>query len=242
MVLIIYIISTIGIIFLNNFIFSLIRKKSTAVHIGFLHSLITAIIIAISAYCLSAQFPATEEMGKTAFRSGSIALAILTFAAQKTLDNIIGGFSISVSKPFAIGQKIKVKQLGNTIADGTVVSMTMRHTVIEQYDGQTCIVPNGIMNASTIVNTNYTENIGKIIEFELPTGADISEAKKFIAATCDKNDRILNHDDVLINRIADGKVILKVQIVTANIDDSYSAADGILQAFTEYCSSSHKNH
>ena len=63
-------------------------------------------------------------------------VAIATFAAQQTLSNFISGISVSLSKPYNVNEKIKVMQNGNVIAEGMVKDVTMRHTVIGQFNGE----------------------------------------------------------------------------------------------------------
>ena len=71
-------------------------------------------------------------------------------------------------------------QGGTAIAEGIVRDITLRHTVIDTYDGQSCIVPNGVLSESVIINTNLVENVGNFLEFEIGYGADVDHARQII--------------------------------------------------------------
>lgn len=94
-------------------------------------------------------------------------IAIATFAAQQALGNVISGISLSVSKPYNEDDKIRVVQGGSIIAEGIVKDITIRHTIIRQYNGECCIVPNSVMDSAVITNTNFIENVGNFIEIEI---------------------------------------------------------------------------
>ena len=92
------------------------------------------------------QFDVTKDISRALLQSGTLLVAIATFAAQQALSNVISGLSLSVSKPYNVDDKIKVVQSGNVIAEGIVDDITIRHTIIRQYNGESCIVPNSIMD------------------------------------------------------------------------------------------------
>ena len=81
-----------------------------------------------------------------------------------------------MSKPYNVDEKIRVVQGGSVIAEGIVKDITIRHTVIRQFNGESCIVPNSVMDAAVITNTNFTENIGNFLEIEIAYDSDIKGA------------------------------------------------------------------
>lgn len=91
---------------------------------------------------------------------------------------------MSLSKPYNVNEKIKVMQNGNVIAEGMVKDVTLRHTVIGQFNGESCIVPNSIMDSSVIVNTNFTKNVGNFVEIEVSYDTDIEEAIRIMCRKC----------------------------------------------------------
>ena len=93
----------IGVGFILNhlvfWIFRMIERKPTAVHLRFGRSLVTVLINVIMIYSLAQQFDITKDISKTLLQSGSLMVALATFAAQQALANLISGVSISNSNP-----------------------------------------------------------------------------------------------------------------------------------------------
>jgi MscS family membrane protein len=75
---------------------------------------------------------------------GGIAVA---FAAQKTLENVIGGISIIFDQVVRVGDTLKT---GETV--GTVESIGLRSTRIRTLDRTLVSVPNGVISGVTLEN------------------------------------------------------------------------------------------
>ncbi len=150
-----------------NLIFRVLSKKHHSVHLHFLKSATNLLVAIVVVYCLSQQFEVTRDISKVLLQSGSLVVAIATFAAQQALSNVISGFSLSMSKPYNVEEKIRVTQGGTVVAEGIVKDITIRHTVIRQFNGECCIVPNSIMDSSVITNTNFNGNVGNFLEVEI---------------------------------------------------------------------------
>ena len=163
-----------------NLIFRIMSKKHNSVHLRFAKSTINVLVVIVMFYILVQQFDVTKDIGKELLESGTLIVAIATFAAQQALSNVISGFSLSMSNPYNVDEKIKVVQNGHIIAEGIVKDITIRHTIICQYNGETCIVPNSVMDSAVITNTNYTKNIGNFMEVEVSYHSDIELAIKIL--------------------------------------------------------------
>jgi len=219
-------------LFLNrivNLIFKIMSKKHNSVHLRFAKSIINVLIVIIMIYILIQQFDVTKDIGKALLESGTLIVAIATFAAQQALSNVISGFSLSMSNPYNVDEKIKVVQNGNIIAEGIVKDITIRHTIIGQYNGETCIVPNSLMDSAVITNTNYTENIGNFMEVEISYESDIELAVKILREICAEHELTLNTEEnkIFIKGYTSNGVILKTTIWTENLDNSFQACSDI---------------
>lgn len=210
-------------------IYRFVAKKSDSVHLRFSKSIINVLINVITIYSLTQQFEFTKDISKTLLQSGSLMVAIATFAAQQTLSNVISGISVSLSRPYNVNEKIKVMQNGNVIAEGMVKDVTMRHTVIGQFNGESCIVPNSIMDSAVIVNTNFTKNVGNFVEIEVSYDADIEEAIRIMCKICAENALSLNteNDVVTVKGYTQNGVILKATIWAKDLNDSFLACSEI---------------
>lgn len=218
-----------------NLVYRLASKKTNAVHLRFSKSAAHVIISVIAIYSLAQQFEVTKDISKVLLQSGSLMLAIATFAAQQALGNVISGISLSASKPYSVGEKIKVIQGGTIIAEGIVSDVTIRHTIISQFNGETCIVPNSTMDSAVVINTNYTENVGNFLEVEISYESDIEKAISIMRRICAENPKSLNTEEnaVTASAYTHNGIILKTLILTRDLNDNFRACSEIRIALVE---------
>lgn len=215
-----------------NLIFRLWAKKHNSVHLRFFKSATNLLIVIVVIYALVQQFDVTKDISKTLLQSGSLIIAVATFAAQHALGNVISGFSLSMSNPYNVDDKIRVVQNGNTIAEGIVMDITIRHTIIRQFNGESCIVPNSVMDNAVITNSNFTENIGNFMEVEVSYDTDIQKAMRIFQQICIEDILTLNTEEnkVFVKGYTQNGVVLKSTIWTRNLDDSFQACSDIRAA------------
>ena len=202
-----------------------ILRKRNDLTLKFLRSILQVVIIAISLFIFLSQFSNTKDLATNLLKGSTLIIAILTFAAQKTLGNMISGFSIAIAHPFEVGQKIRVINSSNILAEGYIKDITVRHTVIQQYDGQSCIVPNSIMDESVIINTNYEGDIGNYIEVEISYDSDIQRAREIFRDIIKEQILCIRKENIniYIARFTENGLILKTTIWTESLDDNFIA-------------------
>ena len=218
-----------------NLVFRIMSRKHNSVHLRFIKSILNVLIVIVVLYSLAQQFEVTKDISKTLLQSSSLFVAIATFAAQQALSNVISGISLSFSKPYNVDEKIRVVQGSSVIAEGIVKDITIRHTIIQQFNGESCIVPNSVMDSAVITNTNYTGNIGNFMEIEISYEADIEKAKKCMQEICIANKLTLNTEEnkVFVKGYTQNGIILKTTVWTENLDDSFLACSDIRAELVE---------
>ncbi len=218
-----------------NFIFRILSKKTRSVHIRFFKSLVNVVIAILTVYALAQQFEVTKELSTALLQSGTLLIALVTFAAQQALSNVISGFSLSFSRPYSVNDKIKVVQGGSVAAEGIVTDITLRHTIISQYNGESCIVPNSVMDSAVITNTNFTDNIGNFMEIEITYDSDIRKAIEIMKEICSENPLTLNtmENNVFVKGYSMNGIILKTTIWTKTLDESFQACSEVRIALIE---------
>lgn len=85
---------------------------------------------------------------------GGIAFAL---AAQDTVKNVFGAFTILTDKPFTIGDTIHIDNY-----EGTVVDVGVRSTKIRDYDGRIITLPNYKVTDASIINIS-TEPMRRVV-------------------------------------------------------------------------------
>lgn len=220
---------------ISHIVFNKLYKRNNGIHLKFFRSLIDVVLITISIYYILSFFDFTKDVSTVILQSSTLIIAIATFAAQQALSNVISGFSISITKPYNVGDKIKVLNGSNIIAEGIIMDVTIRHTVIRTFDGQSAIVPNNVMDNSVIVNTNYTANVGNFLEVEIAYDSDVDKACSIIKKLCIKHDLTLNEAKmkVLVNRYTPNGVVLKTTVWTETLDDNFQACSDIRKQIIE---------
>lgn len=218
-----------------DLVFRILARKTKAIHLRFSKGVVKVIFDIIIIYSLAQQFEITKDISKVLLQSGSLIIAIATFAAQQALGNVISGLSISMSRPYNVDEKIRVMQGGTVIAEGIVKDVMIRHTVIDQFNGESCIVPNSIMDSSVIINTNYTANVGNFVEIEIAYDADIEKAIEIMRRVCAEHELTLNTEQnaVTASGYTQNGVILKTTIWAENLNDSFRACSDIRIALIE---------
>lgn len=218
-----------------NLIFRHIERKNNAAHLRFSRSVINVVIIVLTIYALAQQFEMTKDMSTALLQSGSLVIAVATFAAQQALSNVISGFILAFSKPYNVNDKIRVLQGNSVIAEGIVTDITMRHTIINQYNEESCIVPNSVMDSAVITNTNYTENIGNFMEITVGYDSDINMAMDLMKKICAENELTMNtmENKVFVKGYSADGVILKTTVWTRNLNDSFQACSEIRLALVQ---------
>ena len=160
---------------LNKFIFRKIEEKNgRSMSTDFLEKIIS-FIITIFFIILPFNW---DDIGQSVLGSATVMAAILGFAAQDVIKDILAGIQISIYKPFDIGDRIEFE---NGTA-GIVENITMRHIVVKRIDTLRVIVPNSKMNGFWVVNYSYAE-VPRSELFKFPVGyrSDIRKTKQIIA-------------------------------------------------------------
>lgn len=157
-------------------------------------------------------FPSFRAVAQTALGGAGILALIAGVASQEALANLVGGFFIISFKPFKIGDVIKISD-GSV---GTVVDITLRHTVLRNTENKMIVIPNAVINKEKLTNYNLRDSkICERIEFGISYDSDIDLAKKIIREECESHPLIIDNRSAL--DVLDGKPIVGVVLTT--LDD-----------------------
>lgn len=179
----------------------------------FLKNSISFIIYSIGIFWVFYKIPYFRSLGTALFASAGVLAAILGFASQKALANIIGGIFILIFRPFRVGDSIEIVS-GKM---GVVEEITLRHTVIKDYEFRRIIIPNSIMSEDTIINSSITDKkIRKNINIGISYDSNIELAESII------RDEIVKHDNYIDGRTdyEKEKGLPKVTIKVVSLGDS----------------------
>lgn len=142
---------------------------------NFLKNSAVYIIFTIAIIVIINKTPQLENFGKALFAGAGIIAATIGFASQKAFSNVISGIFILIFKPFRVNDTI---ELSNGQVRGVVEEITIRHTIIRNYENRRVIIPNSHIGEETITNSDLLDNrIKKLIDIGIGYSADIDRAK-----------------------------------------------------------------
>ena len=214
-------------------ILKLVSGKRKKLHVRFICSLLRVLVVVGSLIAvLQVYFDLTKVLAAV-LTGGGLVLAILSFAAQKSLNNILSGIAISFSRPFDLGDKIKIISGGSVIAEGTVTDITLRHTVVMTYDGQACMVPNGTMNECMLLNVSHEDRIGNFLELTVGYSDDLDKAIKLMEEVVRATDNVIDCTKPLICRFDPDGPVVKTTVWTKTVAENFVACGSIRKRLIE---------
>lgn len=209
-------------------LFGFLSKKNSKIHINFAGSAAKMVWAIMALVTITDMFTATKNLSQTILTSSALLVAVLGFAAQEVLADVISGLMLSWSKPFDVGEKITIGELG---ISGIIESMTIRHTIIRTYHNSRLLVPNALINKSVIENSNYESSyIGNYLEVPINYGDDIERAIEIMEEVISSNPNVKEAEkkvSVLVKDFEENGVVLKCTVYTKDVDSNFIACSDI---------------
>lgn len=177
------------VIILNHILNKYIQKKYS-------HNLLMAkrikkvILISIILWSIFSQITPLQSLATTLLASGGIIAVIVGLASQEAASNIINGLMIYAYKPFVANDYINIISHNVT---GTVLDITLRHTIIETLEKTQVIIPNTIMNNAVIENiSNVPDKKANYLYIDISYESDIDKAIALIQEECSKHPLLID--------------------------------------------------
>lgn len=98
------------------------------------------------------QFTELKRLATGVLASTALVVAVVGFAAQRTLANVMAGIQIAISQPFRIGDRVTFDE-----CEGRVVDITLSYTYVDPGDGSSLVIPNQLL-VEGIVHNKSTED------------------------------------------------------------------------------------
>ncbi|MCT4698829.1 mechanosensitive ion channel family protein [Tenacibaculum haliotis] len=179
-------------------------------------------------------FPSLRGIAQTALGGAGVLAVIAGVASQEALANVVGGVFIISFKPFKIGDIIK---LDETMV-GRVTDITLRHTIIRNYENKMIVIPNSVINKEKLINYDLGERMCcQWIEVGISYNCNIDLAKHVLREECENHPNILDHRSELDKYNNVKKVVIRV----INLGDSavtlraWAWAENFDKAFVMKC-------
>lgn len=218
---------------ISLYVIDRISKKidSTALHWKLLKQLIKIVWVIVFILGVVDNVPSLNKVGTALVACSSVIVAALGLASQDALGNAIDGVFISLFKPFAVGDRIKLVTRNIT---GTVVDINLRYTSIRTVENNLLMIPNSIMNDEIIENSNIVDTkIKAFLDVEITYDSNVKLAKQILRElvvkhplfvdirTEEEKENGVEPVAILIRNLTSNGVELRVTLCSANINDSF---------------------
>lgn len=153
--------------------------------------------------------PVFRSKATLIFSGAGILAAIIGFAAQAALSNLIAGAFIVIFRPFRVGDYIKL----DDARVGIVEDITLRHTVINNFENKRLIIPNSVISTDSVLNhTIEDSHVLSFNNFKIGLRANIDLARRII------QEEAVKHPTVIDNRTPD-QVLASVHPIDVRVID-----------------------
>jgi small-conductance mechanosensitive channel len=127
-------------------------SRSTKTRLRFLRRLVLLVVFLVLLAIALAQFTELKRLATGILASTAVLAAIVGFAAQHTIGNMVAGVQLAISQPIKIGDRICFEEI-----DGRVTDITLSYTYVNPGDGTAVVIPNQML-VDGIVHNLSTED------------------------------------------------------------------------------------
>jgi small-conductance mechanosensitive channel len=127
-------------------------SRSTKTRLRLLRRLLILVAFLVVLALVLAQFTELKRLATGILASTAVLAAIIGFAAQNTIGNLVAGVQIAISQPIKIGDRVAFEE-----ASGRVTDITLAYTYLDPGDGSAIVIPNQML-VDGIVHNLSTED------------------------------------------------------------------------------------
>ncbi|MBS1490252.1 MAG: mechanosensitive ion channel family protein [Bacteroidetes bacterium] len=217
--------------FLGRFIRAASRKlKVDPTRYNFFKNAVDFILFFIATVIIFRSIPALHTYGTGLLTGAGVLAAIVGFASQSAFSNIVSGIFLVIFKPFSVGDRIRVGQL----YAGDVEDITLRHTVIKDFENRRVIIPNAVISNETIINSTISdEKICVYIEVAVVFHTHLDQAIRIIQEEATQHRYYIDNRNAIdtargetpvmvrVLTFLDGGILLRAYVWTRNVSDAF---------------------
>jgi len=186
--------------------------------ISFMQQIATALIWVIMIILYAHLIPQLRALGTALLAGAGVASVVIGLAAQSTLGNLVAGISMTIYRPFRLGDILQVAAPTGTEI-GTVDQISLGYTTLRVQDGRSVVLPNSL--AASQVAINLTPGAGRwpvSITIRIPRDADLEAASKLAREAVAQ---------VMGDSAVSSCFLTKVDATEAQLELRFQASDGI---------------
>jgi small-conductance mechanosensitive channel len=154
--------------------------------ISFMQQIATAMIWVMMLILYAHLIPELRALGTALLAGAGVASVVIGLAAQSTLGNLVAGLSMTLYRPFRLGDILQVAAPTGTEV-GTVEHISLGYTTLRVQDGRFVVLPNSV--AASQVTLNLSPAIGRwplTITIRVNRDTDLAAAGKLVRAAAEE--------------------------------------------------------
>ena len=185
--------------------------------VNFMQQFGSALIWVIMLILYAHLIPVLRSMGTALLAGASIASVVIGLAAQSTLGNLVAGISITIYRPFRLGDTIQVAAPTGTEI-GVVENISLGYTSLRTADGRFVVVPNSLAASQVSINLSASYSPWPItVVIRVNRDADVEAVRKLAVSVA---------QEAVGEGAVGGCFLTKVESVAAVLELRVQAPDG----------------
>ena len=138
-------------------------KEKLSGNMAIFYRLLNLAVIVFAVIAILVNIRPLKTLGDTLLASSGIAAVVLGLAAQGTLGNLFSGLSISVAKPYVVGEFIEILNTTPPVS-GIVEAIGLRHTTIRDVSNKSIVIPNSVIDQE-MLRTTHSQTGNNVCSF-----------------------------------------------------------------------------
>ena len=185
--------------------------------VNFMQQFGSALIWVIMLILYAHLIPVLRSMGTALLAGASIASVVIGLAAQSTLGNLVAGISITIYRPFRLGDTIQVASPTGTEI-GVVENISLGYTTLRTADGRFVVVPNALAASQVSINLSAGYSPWPIsVVIRVNRDADLEAVRKLAISVA---------QEAVGEKAVGGCFLTKVEAAAAVLELRVQAPDG----------------
>jgi len=127
-------------------------SRSTRTRLRFLRRLLFLLVFVVVGAIAIAQFTELERLAAGFLASTAVLAAIVGFAAQHTIGNMVAGVQLAIAQPIKIGDQIEFEEVS-----GRVIDITLSYTYVNPGDDSSIVIPNQLLVEGILHNRSTAD-------------------------------------------------------------------------------------
>jgi small-conductance mechanosensitive channel len=127
-------------------------SRSTRTRLRFLRRLAILVVFLVLVAIALSQFTELKRLATAILASTAVLAAIVGFAAQHTIGNMVAGVQLAVSPPIRSGDRVSFEEV-----EGRVLDITLSYTYVDPGDGTAIVIPNQLLVEGVIHNLSTAD-------------------------------------------------------------------------------------